>query len=73
MFKKLDKTLLSVGMIGMALISTAEARDQIRIVGSSTVFPFSTAVAEEFGRSTSFKTPVVESTGSGGGFLWRRW
>ncbi|MEO3427771.1 PstS family phosphate ABC transporter substrate-binding protein [Pelagibius sp. CAU 1746] len=45
----------------------AEARDQIRIVGSSTVFPFSTAVAENFGRSTSFKTPVVESTGSGGG------
>jgi len=43
------------------------ARDQIRIVGSSTVFPFSTAVAEQFGRSTSFKTPIVESTGSGGG------
>ncbi len=43
------------------------ARDQIRIVGSSTVFPFSTAVAEQFGRSTDFKTPVVESTGSGGG------
>ncbi|HPF47210.1 MAG TPA: PstS family phosphate ABC transporter substrate-binding protein, partial [Emcibacteraceae bacterium] len=52
----------------VSLISAAEARDQIRIVGSSTVFPFSTAVAEEFGRSTSFKTPVVESTGSGGGF-----
>lgn len=46
----------------------AEARDQIRIVGSSTVFPFSTAVAEEFGRSTHFKTPIVESTGTGGGF-----
>jgi phosphate transport system substrate-binding protein len=45
----------------------AFARDQIRIVGSSTVFPFSTAVAEQFGRSTSFKTPIVESTGSGGG------
>ncbi len=43
------------------------ARDQIRIVGSSTVFPFSTAVAENFGKTTSFKTPVVESTGSGGG------
>ena len=47
--------------------SAAEARDQIRIVGSSTVFPFSTAVAERFGKTTSFKTPVVESTGSGGG------
>ena len=43
------------------------ARDQINIVGSSTVFPFSTAVAERFGKSTDFKTPVVESTGSGGG------
>ncbi|HEY5656185.1 MAG TPA: PstS family phosphate ABC transporter substrate-binding protein [Myxococcota bacterium] len=43
------------------------ARDQIRIVGSSTVYPFATVVAEEFGRSTSFKTPIIESTGSGGG------
>ncbi|MZR31898.1 phosphate ABC transporter substrate-binding protein [Sneathiella sp. DP05] len=43
------------------------ARDQIRIVGSSTVFPFSTAVAEAFGNTGNFKTPVVESTGSGGG------
>jgi len=45
----------------------AMGRDQIRIVGSSTVFPFSTAVAEQFGKTTSFKTPIVESTGSGGG------
>ncbi len=45
----------------------AAARDQIRIVGSSTVYPFATVVAEEFGRSTSFKTPIIESTGSGGG------
>jgi phosphate transport system substrate-binding protein len=45
----------------------AVARDQIRIVGSSTVFPFSTAVAEQFGKTTDFSTPVVESTGSGGG------
>ncbi len=42
-------------------------RDQIRIVGSSTVYPFSSYVAEEFGSTTDFKTPVVESTGSGGG------
>src|SRR3546814_2656089 len=48
--------------------SAAEARDQIRIVGSSTVFPFSTVVAEQFGKTGSFKTPVVESTGTGGGF-----
>ena len=45
----------------------AIARGQLQIVGSSTVFPFSTAVAENFGKNTSFKTPVVESTGSGGG------
>jgi phosphate transport system substrate-binding protein len=51
-----------------ALIATsASARDQIRIVGSSTVFPFSTAVAEQFGKTTNFKSPIVESTGSGGG------
>ncbi len=51
----------------IAISNTAHARDQIQIVGSSTVFPFSTAVAETFGQNTSFKTPVVESTGSGGG------
>ena len=43
------------------------AREQIRIVGSSTVFPFTTTVAEAFGRTTDFRTPVVESTGTGGG------
>ncbi len=45
----------------------AGARDQIRIVGSSTVYPFATAVAEEFGRNSKFKTPIIESTGTGGG------
>ena len=45
----------------------AQARDQIRIVGSSTVFPFTTAVAEQFGRTSGMPTPVVESTGTGGG------
>ena len=45
------------------------ARDYISIVGSSTVYPFSTAVAEQFGKTnSSFKTPKVESTGTGGGF-----
>ena len=47
--------------------ASAQGRDQIRIVGSSTVFPFSTAVAEQFGNTTDYPTPVVESTGSGGG------
>lgn len=51
----------------IAVSAAAEARDQIRIVGSSTVFPFSTTVAETFGKTSGFKTPVVESTGSGGG------
>ncbi|MEH6404523.1 MAG: substrate-binding domain-containing protein [Sneathiella sp.] len=59
--------------LGLAVIATvvltgqAVARDQIRIVGSSTVFPFATTVAETFGDKGVFKTPVVESTGSGGG------
>lgn len=44
------------------------AEDPIRIVGSSTVFPFSTAVAERFGKATQHPTPIVESTGTGGGF-----
>ncbi|MGH6918220.1 MAG: substrate-binding domain-containing protein, partial [Geminicoccaceae bacterium] len=45
----------------------AEARDQIQIVGSSTVFPYSQAVAERFAASTGAVAPVVESTGTGGG------
>jgi len=45
----------------------ASARNYISIVGSSTVYPFATVVAEQFGKSTSFKTPKIESTGSGGG------
>jgi len=54
--------------LALVLLATpAAARDRIRIVGSSTVFPFSTAVAEQFGKTTSFPTPVVESTGTGGG------
>ncbi|MCY4035714.1 MAG: substrate-binding domain-containing protein [Hyphomicrobiales bacterium] len=42
-------------------------RGRIHIVGSSTVFPFSAAVSEYFGKSSDFPTPLVESTGSGGG------
>ncbi|PLS21804.1 phosphate ABC transporter substrate-binding protein [Amylibacter cionae] len=62
------KTLcVSAIALATAAAAPAFARDQIKIVGSSTVFPFSTTVAERFGKSTEFKTPVVESTGSGGG------
>lgn len=50
-----------------ALTMSLSARDQIKIVGSSTVYPFSSSVAEELGATTSYPTPVVESTGSGGG------
>ncbi|GEO82759.1 phosphate ABC transporter substrate-binding protein [Pararhodospirillum oryzae] len=52
----------------IAMAGAAEARDQIRMVGSSTVFPFATTVAETFGKTSNFKTPVIESTGTGGGF-----
>ncbi len=63
----LIKSLIAAGLITVAFSAAADAREQIRIVGSSTVYPFSTAVAEWFGRTSSFKTPIVESTGSGGG------
>ena len=64
-----NKTI-SICVIATASVFTAPVladRDQMKIVGSSTVFPFSTTVAERFGKSTDFKTPIVESTGSGGG------
>ncbi|MCH9673969.1 MAG: substrate-binding domain-containing protein, partial [Gammaproteobacteria bacterium] len=52
----------------MATSATAQqARDYISVVGSSTVYPFATVVAETFGKSSNFKTPKVEATGSGGG------
>lgn len=51
-----------------ALTAPASARDYISIVGSSTVYPFATVVAENFGKTTKFKTPKIESTGTGGGF-----
>lgn len=58
---------LFIAACGVVFATGALARDQIRIVGSSTVYPFATVVAEEFGRSTRFKTPIIESTGTGGG------
>ncbi len=62
-------TLVAASVAALfALTPSASADDQIRIVGSSTVYPFSTVVAEHFGRDTNFKTPIVESTGTGGGF-----
>jgi len=65
--KHLISSATAAAVILTAMSGVAIARDQIQIVGSSTVFPFSTAVAEKFGQTSDFKTPVVESTGSGGG------
>jgi phosphate transport system substrate-binding protein len=54
-------------LLSAILLVSLEARDQLRVVGSSTVYPFSSLVAEELGSISKFPTPVVESTGSGGG------
>jgi phosphate transport system substrate-binding protein len=62
----MNRFLLAFSALALAA-SPAFARDQIRIVGSSTVYPFTTAVAENFGKTSGMKTPVVESTGTGGG------
>lgn len=67
--EKMFRYISIIAMIAALIPSHAFAvRDQIRIVGSSTVYPFITVIAEEFGNKTDFKTPVVESTGTGGGF-----
>ncbi len=68
MSNKLIAISAAAAVLGtFAFAGAAVARDQIRIVGSSTVYPFTTAVAEQFGKSGGGKTPVVESTGTGGG------
>jgi phosphate transport system substrate-binding protein len=55
-------------MVAFVLSSgVAVARDTVAIVGSSTVYPFATVVAEQFGKRVKFNTPKIESTGSGGG------
>ena len=63
MFKK----IFLLTLINLAFLGTTNARDQINVVGSSTVYPFSTVVAETFGNKTGIKVPKIESTGSGGG------
>jgi phosphate transport system substrate-binding protein len=65
------RSIFLASALTMTLISTGTAmaaRDSISIVGSSTVYPFATVVAEQFGKSSNFKTPKIESTGTGGGF-----
>ncbi len=62
------KTCLTIlAITATVAASAANARDQLRIVGSSTVFPYTQAVAEEFSAVTGRPAPVVESTGTGGG------
>ena len=59
---------LVIGLCLTAMSAHAQAgRDHINVVGSSTVYPFATVVAENFGRQTAFRTPKIESMGSGGG------
>jgi phosphate transport system substrate-binding protein len=64
----MKRILAAASLLALAASPAFAARDQIRIVGSSTVYPFTTAVAETFGKTSGMKTPVVESTGTGGGF-----
>lgn len=65
--KNKSAVLIGAALATMGLSTQAMARDYISIVGSSTVYPFATVVAERFGKVTDFKTPKIESTGSGGG------
>ncbi len=64
----MKNTLLATALTAAVLhVPSALARDTISVVGSSTVYPFATVVAERFGKSTSFRTPKIEATGTGGG------
>ena len=63
MFKK----LFLIVFFNMVFLGSMQARDQLYVVGSSTVYPFATVVAENFGQKTGMKVPKIESTGSGGG------
>ena len=64
--KKMFTLFVVAGLFTLSGAAHA-GRDYIQIVGSSTVYPFATVVAEKFGKTTKFKTPIIESTGSGGG------
>ena len=61
------KTTVSAAALAAVAATAAQARDEIRIVGSSTVFPYTQAVAEQFANNTGAPSPIVESTGTGGG------
>lgn len=59
--------VLTILLIYLVISNNCFARDRLRIVGSSTLYPFVTVVAERFAKNSHFKTPIVESTGTGGG------
>ena len=63
MFKK----LFLIVFFNIVFLGSMQARDQLYVVGSSTVYPFATVVAENFGQKSGMKVPKIESTGSGGG------
>jgi phosphate transport system substrate-binding protein len=67
MEKCMKKLVFAAVALGLIVAPALAARDTIRIVGSSTVYPFTTIVAEQFGKKTDLPTPIVESTGTGGG------
>ena len=63
------KALLSATAVAsVAFAGAAIARDQVKVVGSSTVFPYTQGVAEQYANKTGSAAPVLESTGTGGGF-----
>ena len=68
MIKNTFTSCLLAALVSAGFSASASARDYLSIVGSSTVYPFATVVAERFGKSTNYSTPKIESTGSGGGF-----
>lgn len=65
--KKSITNLVAITLSIAALSSESFARNSIQVVGSSTVYPFTTVIAEEFGNNTKYRTPIIESTGTGGG------
>ncbi len=65
--KQITGVAVALSVAAPAWVNAQSAREHISIVGSSTVYPFATVVVEQFGKTTKYKTPTVESTGSGGG------
>jgi len=63
--KRLVQILCAVVLFSS--LAQAAYQQSIKVVGSSTVYPFTTVVAERFGKDTKYSTPIVESTGTGGG------